>query len=468
MRFRKIIFIITVVLGINIIAGAYIFGDKLFGDDSKSKTFRCEQCNIILISIDTLGAKHLGLYGYNRPTSPFLDQISRERGIIFDNAISQAPWTLPSHASMFTSRYPEELNIWSPVDALPSSAKTITEVLHENSFITQAFSYGAFIQPPWGFDRGFDGFSGNSSVENWDDVPKIFNEAVEWLREYRDESFFLFIRSFHVHDPYTPAAWSRVVIGEDGEIPEVHIDNIVEVNKRKEGATTKEIERFRTAYDAEIRELDAALRKFFQELATLGILDNTVVILTSDHGEEFGEHGTTGFHVALYDETIHVPLIFFLPDTKAMRIDKVVEIRSIPSTILDILGLSPESAFDTESLFSDIANNGVALSITGMERDTIFQNVEKMYELLGQAGETWFPEPREEEWNDFSSISARSKRWHLIYDTEGKRELYDLLADPGERVNLYPLWSRFSVTDQKEIIILFAALGVEAPCVEPC
>jgi len=126
--------ILLVLLGIFVFRGS----DR----DFATSDIDCVGCNVILISIDTLGAEHLGLYGYDVPTSPFLDKISGERGIVFNNAIAQASWTLPSHAAMLTSLYPEEMGIWLSTDALPQEAKTIAEVLKENNFITQAFSNG--------------------------------------------------------------------------------------------------------------------------------------------------------------------------------------------------------------------------------------------------------------------------------------------------------------------------------------
>jgi len=341
-------------------------------------------------------------------------------------------------------------------------------VLRENGFATRAFSYGAFVQPAWGFDQGFEDFSGSSLYEDWEDIPRIFNEAAGSLRDSPKEPFFLFIRSFYVHDPYAPVSRAGSRVHENGEPVEVDIEDIVEANTRQEGFTTRELERFRDAYDAQIKELDAAIKEFFQELETNGVLDNTIVIITADHGEEFGEHGTVGFHVGLYDETIHVPLIMVVPGKKPMRIERAVEVRALPPTILDLVGLPAEPEFKTESLFSGEGEQDIALSVTGMKRDRVFQALEKGYGWLGQIEKSALLEPRKGTWDDFIARSARSERWHLISDTEKKRELYDLSVDPGEKKDLYASWANLSPADQRETLRLFSALAIEAPCGEHC
>lgn len=493
MKNRKFIIFFTVVAMVIIVTVFYMFDDVLrpivdiisrgnifrsedIAEQTNQKTIprliqptlisRCQGCNVILISIDTLGAKHLGLYGYDNSTSPFLDRYSRERGIVFENAIAQAPWTLPSHAAMLTSLYPQDLGLWTPFDALSPDAKTIAEVLRDYEFTTQAFSYGPFVQPEWGLDQGFDGFSGSFAIKDWDDVPKIFDESTEWLQEHsRNTPFFLFIRSFHVHGPYTPSKEIMQELGGE-EVSEVHIGDVVTANTRKEGIQSEEVLWFRSAYDGEIRELDKRLEKFFQELDILGILDNTVVIFTADHGEEFGEHGIVGSHLALYNETIHVPLIFFLPDSEGTFVKDVVEIRSLPPSILDIIGLEPESSFRAESIFSNSSGNLekiVARSVQALEREEVFNTIEDLHALLDEFGKTIFSNPREEEWNDPVLYSARSERWHIIYDKDGDVELYDLEADREEQHNLYLEWDTLFPSDQDDVRALFKDLGIAEP-----
>jgi len=465
----KMVFVIKkYVTRASVLAITLAIGLSIFLLSPAQTPMRCSNCNVILISIDTLGAKHLGLYGYDVPVSPFLDEISKERGIVFDNAISQAPWTLPSHAAMLTSRYPAELNIWTPIDALAKEVKTIAEVLKENGLITQAFSYGAFVQPEWGFDQGFDGFSGSLSQNDWDDVPLIFENSIEWIQENHREQFFLFIHSFHVHDPYTPSPEAVEKISAT-KISEVYINDIVKANVSPSGPSEEISAEFRKAYDGEIRELDEALRYFFQELDLLGLTDNTVVIFTADHGEEFGEHGTSGFHIALYNETIHVPLIMFIPGTQAQRVRTVSEIRALPPTIIDILNLNQEPFFQVESLLVGVMEEDlekVALTTTAQKRGEVFSIIEDAYANIEQFGKTIFPKPREKEWEGLYSSSARSYRWHIILNFDGTFELYDLLSDYSEQNNLFPLWAELPSEDRREALIVLRALSADIPI--PC
>ena len=465
------IFIIVFIVGIILIA-LYISQTKKNSEGLMS--FSCPDCNVILISIDTLGAKHLGLYGGIRNTSPFLDTIAAERGIVFENAIAQASWTLPSHTAMLTGQYPADLGMWTPNDALPTEAKTIAEALQENGYQTQAFSNGSFIQPEWGFDQGFDSFSGHLTPEYWDDVPNIFEQSRDWLSTTGGTPFFLFIHSFHVHDPYTPSQEAMEALGEKG-IKDVHISEIVEANTKKGGPTKEDADTFRAAYHGEIRELDDALRAFFQELENSDLLENTIVILTADHGEEFGEHGTVGFHVSLYDETIRVPLIYFLPNTKAKRIAEVVEIRSIPGTIVDLLELpSRKPLFQDTSLLplmhGESKGGRIALSTTGQKRDAVMNIIEDAYQNLGEFGKTVFPEPREEEWENPFASSARSAKWHLIRNMDDSTELYDVSADPEEQIDLSSSWQDLDAEDRKEIFKLFQILDInpKIPCRPYC
>lgn len=426
----------------------------------------CRNCNVILISIDTFSAKHLGLYGYDRPTTPFLDKFSKEKGIIFENAISQAPWTLPSHTAMLTSKYPYELGIWEPTDSLPKQTKTIAQALKENGFVTQAFSNGAFVQPEWGFDKGFDGFSGTLAENGWNDSPKIFRDSLNWIDKNKKSPFFLFVHSFHLHDPYIPSEKSIKALGGNG-VQAFNINEIVSINNEKGGPSVEDSEKLRLAYDGEIRDLDNGLSEFFNGLKSRGLLQNTIIIFTADHGEEFGEHGTAGFHLSLNDEVLHVPLILFLPQGKYKRVKNVVEVRSIPSTITKLLGLNLKNVFDTNSLLDYVSGSNqpenIALSFTALQRKSVLETIETSYSKIEQFGKTIFPKPRTEAWTDDYGSSARSLNWHLIHNADDSFELYDLRIDKNEKNNIYSKWQTFDSNDRKLILGLFRGLDINIP-----
>ena len=435
-------------------------------------TFTCPDCNVILISIDTVGAKHLSLYGYDRPTSPFLDKISAKRGIVFENAIAQSNWTIPSHVAMLTGQYPQKFGMWDATDALPEYALTIAEILQEKGYQTKAFSNGLYIQPEWGFDQGFDSFSGNLAFKYWNDASQIFDEASEWLRANQNERFFLFIHSYHAHSPFTPTLESLKSLGTT-ETEASHILQLTQAAPGEIASQKEDSEAFSSAYDGEILELDGKLKTFFQKIDSLNLSKKTVIILTSDHGEEFGKHGTFA-HSTLYNEVINVPLIFFLPNSSPQRIPDIAETRSIPETILSILKIKHNSFISNTSLTNLMlgANeNRIALSITSMSpvrnlrERFIFPPWKKKYinERFTKADTISFPEPRTGEKTGPHSSSARSQKWHLIKNMDDTLELYNLISDPEEQENMFSYWANLSVQDREGITPLFQALNITLP-----
>ena len=158
----------------------------------------CKKCNVILISIDTLGAKHTSVYNPSLDTTVFLKKIADEQGIVFDHAYSQAPWTLPSHTAMLTGLYPWDAHIYEKNDKLPQSVYTIAEELNDHGYQTAAFSDGAFAQPDWGFNQGFQEFKGSLKEKDWNDLPRMFNDASAWLEKRKDDTKPFFCYSAHL------------------------------------------------------------------------------------------------------------------------------------------------------------------------------------------------------------------------------------------------------------------------------
>jgi len=426
----------------------------------------CPRCNVILISNDALSAKHLETYGYDKPTSPLLKELSEERGIVFERAIAQAPWTLPSHTAMFTGRYPSEFGIWLPTDKLTQDAKTIAETLQERGYQTHAISPGIFVQPEWGLDQGFATFEGTiDRPPDGDHVPAIFDQGLAWIEQQTQEPFFLFLHSWHVNSPYTPSDEALAAIGVQ-DVPDVFFPNIVQVNTKPGGATDQDNEQFRIAYDAEVRELDTAFADFLGKLDASEVGENTVVIFTSDHGEEFGEHGLTGFHAQLYDETIRVPLIYFFPGGKGKRVPGAVEIRGIPSSILKLAGLDPEPVFEApahQEASKQAPADLVARSAALLGRHNIFDILRKYATTIGR---TIHPTERTAPLTEPYAASAQSMVWQIIRNFDGTHELYNLLEDPEELSNRFPEWSSLPTEQRREALKIIDVLGGDVPV--PC
>ncbi len=420
----------------------------------REDAFMCEGCNVILISIDTFGAKHSSVYSPALSTTPFMQELAT-RSIVFENAFSQAPWTLPSHAAMLTGQYPWDIGVWESTDRLPDRVTTIAESLKDHGYTTTAFSGGAFVQPYHGFDQGFDAFHGSIGLYDWNDVPRLFDDVETWLTDTPSEQpFFLFIRPFGLHDPY----------GAPGASGTIEIRDIVTENTREGGPSDEASERFMEAYRAEVRDVDTALQHLFETLTERGLIENTIVIITSDHGEEFGEHGTIGFHsVALYRESIWVPLMVYLPSDVSRRVTSTVEIRSIPGTILDLLSLPDESGFDAPSLLPLMTGTDMSSHLvqarTHQERNHLLSIIEQHYTNALTPIEP--PLPLEERTKAYAGGYAESAilgSWQAIRTLDDFVELYDTRKDMNEtqnlieRVRFLPYEDRASVTEVLDTI----------------
>lgn len=422
----------------------------------------CERCNIILITVDALAAKHVGSYGYGRGTTPYLDKFFGERGIILERLFANAPWTLPSHASLLTSRMPSDLKVEAVLDKLPEDALLLQEVLRAAGWRTQTFNGGLFaVAKPWGFDRGFDKVT-EVLAPKAKDARLLFPKITEWLWSGPPEPFFLFAHATEVHDPWeAPAPYDRA-FGDGTPSRPLDIADIVKINTKTGGWTKAEEEEFVRAYDQEILYTDSFFKDFFAALEAGGLLENTIILITSDHGEEFGEHGTIGLHaITLHDELIHVPGLLYVPGAEPGRAKSMMSHLDIAPTLLDLAGLETPKAFLGTSLREIVALPGqggdrVVVSETINERSELLSYIEAGYELArsGKFTEALPPVPRQPDISYHRSVALRSERFKLIQTLTGDRELYGLAADPGEYRNIYNRRDRLPLNERQEVRVL--------------
>jgi arylsulfatase A-like enzyme len=253
--------------------------------------------NIILISLDTLRADHLTTYGYRGATSPYLARKFGEQGVVFESLVASATTTGPAHMTMFTSLQPlvHGLGTGRKRSLLPTAATTLAEQLSQYGFKAGAFTENAAIHSKRGFARGFDEFAedkGGSGGGAKGQIEKTLDQGLEWWRRHRDKDFFLFLHTYQTHAPYDPPA------------------GYAKLARAGPGGQAARTERKFHSYDGEIRYTDASVERFLDTLEAEGMKD-TVVIITSDHGEEFGEHGYNGHAVTLHQELTHVPLMLY-------------------------------------------------------------------------------------------------------------------------------------------------------------
>ncbi|HYC00532.1 MAG TPA: sulfatase [Candidatus Limnocylindrales bacterium] len=312
------------------------------GTSQDSPSYRCPSCNVVVISVDTLRADHVGAYGYGRPTTPNIDALAA-RGVLFENAISQSSWTRPAHMSILTGMHPREHGYVALADRrrLDDGVATIASVLRENGYTTAAFTGGVNMSADYGFDQGFDLYRTNGKY-----FRDNFEDARYWLDQNDGERFFLLFHGYDPHTPYLNDPVDRVALGLPRGPPEQGHRKTC----RADGPRSR-IDPFIDEYDAAVHRADRYVGKLIAELEQRGLAQKTLIVVLSDHGEEFLEHGRC-FHLAtLYREVLHVPLILVAPGLAPRRVAPLVAASvTIAPTIMEMLGI--EHRFPGPSLLA--------------------------------------------------------------------------------------------------------------------
>ena len=358
--------------------------------------------NLVLISIDTLRPDHLGCYGHEVPTSPNIDRLCDD-AVVFEQAIAHAPSTLHSHASILTSLLPHHHQAtWGGKTRLPESAVTLAETLRAAGYATAAFTGGGQMDRVFGLDQGFDSYIQPGEEHFMGTVRR----AIDWLQQNPARPFFLFLHTYEVHHPYEPSAEHLALVGDDyeGELPEhISIDLLREINQKKAAIDEADLEHIKRTYDGEIRSMDEAFGVLVETLREQGLYDDTLVVLTSDHGEEFGEHGVVGWHShTLYDELLRVPLVLKLPGSRRAGIRVSSQVRSIDIAPTIVAALGVETPTD----------------YTGVDLDPLIGDTDRLD--LVTISRMDRPPGR-----DISSY--RTSEWKLA-----RRALFNLREDPAE------------------------------------
>jgi arylsulfatase A-like enzyme len=313
--------------------------------------------NLLLISIDTLRADHLKCYGYKQDTSPHLDRLAKE-GVLFENLTSASSWTVPSHMSMFTSLYPSAHGVQTIRDHLGESVPTLARCLAQNGYLTQAFVIAPALDHSFGFNQGFqfyDDFSAKAKgswIIHPDQGPIAWNRtspvitdlATEWLKKHSQETFFLFLHYFDCHSPYIPPAPYDKKFDPDYEGAESG-RRIAERSKQANlmaRISVRDLAHMEALYDGGIAYTDEHVGKILQLLQDLRLSEKTLVIVLSDHGEAFLEHGLIYHGNSLYEEELHAPLIMRLPGAfpAGKRVAGNVSHVDLMPTVLGLLHLA--------------------------------------------------------------------------------------------------------------------------------
>ena len=361
---KKIIISVAFCVATTVISYAYlnsfsaeiVVQSKTISDLQKNSTHHSSNTsisarNVILISIDTLRADHLSSYGYQRTTTPSIDQLT-ENGVAFLNTFSQAPWTLPSHATMLTSLYPTSHGArfssqHAPVlDKLDDRHLTIAEIFSAAGYETAAFTSVSWLSKPWGLLQGF------STSQMFDSFPftatSIVDYTIQWLTNNDEKPFFLFLHIFDVHDYKSPPPFDSLYNESKINTKLRDLKSLTSLTSMNGFYRMSEddLKYLIAKYDSALNYVDCELGRLFAWLRSRSSYDKTMIIVTSDHGEEFWEHKGTGRGFTLYKEALHVPLILkLLPEDHIYNknIYREVGVIDILPTILDYVGIQRPS-----------------------------------------------------------------------------------------------------------------------------
>jgi arylsulfatase A-like enzyme len=412
--------------------------------------------NVILIVMDTVRADHLSVYGYERDTTPNLKKFSK-KATVYTNAIAPSDMTLSTHASIFTGLYASKhrAHLAPPTNdlgrPLANRFDTLAEILSEKGFSTMAVvANHAYVSEFFGLAQGFQHYDQRSPVtllgkphsffiaEGIKDIAAYFSSPHHYQRAYRNaedinsevfyclnnsskqsQPFFLFINYMDAHWPYIPPApFDELYPGKDLNFQTPHYTALSEeVMRLERKVTDKEYKHMVSQYDGAIAYVDHNMGELFKKLKEVGFYENSLIIITSDHGEAFGERNLVGHIVSVYQDQVHVPLLVKYPNaSKKVIINDTVNIIDLMPTVLEVVGYPIPQDIDGASLLKPNGRKQRYVMAESFPGGWLF-NLHPRFKRVERA--------------------IFSGTFKFINSTNGKRELYDFSVDPKERINLY-------------------------------
>lgn len=404
--------------------------------------------NILFIVMDATRARNLSCYGYDRPTTPNLERFS-ERCVVYEAAISPAGWSLPAHASMFTGLYPSRHGAHDEHKYLVSEHPTMAELLRSRGYSTLAICRNEYVGPAAGLDRGFDSFNGSGNLpqslaevtrkayqgvaavlDQGDSGARYTNRQIRSaLRRLRvdERPFFMFVHYNEPHARYQPPRKYRGYLPSGTSAREAQRVNqspwkyLVDPSLMGE----RDFEILAALYDGEITYLDSRIAQVIGWIEEMAMLDQTMVIITADHGENIGDHGMMGHKYCLYDTLVHVPLIVHYPKgtTTPGRVAHQVQTLDLLPTILAMLGDTSSETYrrlQGHDLLSS-ARHGFTIA------EQAHPDLTSAYKRFPGVDVSRF---------ERALKMIRTDRYKYIWASDGAHELYDLQADWDERRNI--------------------------------
>ncbi len=394
---------------------------------------------VILISIDTLRRDHVGAYGYPKPTTPTLDGLARG-GVVADDAVSVSSWTLPAHLSMLTSTLPGTHGGTDMKQAFNRSVPSVAEILQAQGVATHAVTSHLYVSKTYGLDAGFDSmnFRQDRLAEN------VANHAMDLIDRFGDRPFFLFLHFYDPHWHYAPPADVLKIF--ESSYTGTLTGNLKDFqNLRPDQIKPKDLDHLLALYDGEIRYTDNEIGRLISHLEERDVLRNTLMVVTSDHGEEFLDHGSWEHQKTLYEEVIRVPLVVSGPGLAARREALPVSLLDVAPTILEFLQVPPPAAMKGVSLLRKVGETRQMYGETDHTTDGA-----RLSFLRGGAT-SWKAILR----SDPAKRDERSSEW------------YDLATDPAERNSRPPAEAlRASIEARARDLALRSRSSASAKAVE--
>jgi len=411
-----------------------------------------ERRNVLLYVVDTLRADRLGCYGYPRPTSPAIDALAAE-GVVFDRAIAQSSWTTPATATLLTGRIPSAHGAVDVGAAIRPEVATLAEVLHARGYRTAAFVTNVNVRGGLGFARGFDQYVylAEDRARPTVHVPAdtLGARAIDWLDQRAGPGpFFLYV---HASDPHAPYAARGTVPGRDGAAPTDRVswsppparppglpadaDPLRLLRRAPATRTPAHVAYLRALYDREVAVVDAAIGQLMDALRARGLYDDTLVVVTADHGEEFHEHGGFEHGRTLYRELLAVPLIIRFPGARlaGRRIARLVGQIDVLPTLVARLGMPVPAGVQGRALTPVLGGDGLA---GAGDPTAVVADAQDQDEAYTDADEAYYSETRLGGCEVAALSMVDWKAIHRLCRDGPTFELYDLGRDPGETTNV--------------------------------
>jgi len=423
--------------------------------------------NILFIVLDTARAENLPMYGYGRDTTPNLQKLADE-GTVYDNAISPSPWSLPSHASMLTGKLPSNHETYAENQHLDSEDQLLTIELREKGYTTHGISSNSWVSPEFGFGTGFDSFTSTWKLfETEIDSRTLSDTSIrERIRTYLDnealksilnvlyrqayfkkydygslrvnyeakktlstaeEPFFLFLNYMEPHLEYGPPKFTEEFVSAQTDIDQDPWSHIFDVEPKSE----QDFEVLQGLYDAELKYIDWRVGKLLNRLKENNQYDNSLIIVTSDHGENIGEHGLMDHQYCLYNTLLHVPLVIKYPNRLQReisdRITTPVSTLDLFPTICSVCGIDVKSSIDGEILPQRTEDENRYVVSEYLSPMPSVEDIVEQYSDLETADVSWI---------DRTIQSIQNNHIKYIQYEDGENQYFNLDIDPQEEQNI--------------------------------